>query len=268
MKTRHVKNGRRRGCLMLETRGLTKYFGGLCAVGRINLAVHPGQIVGLIGPNGAGKTTVFNLLTGFVRPTTGNILFEGKDITGLKPHSIARLGMVRTFQLVRILPGFSVTQNMIAASHLYPRIGFREAILNTKKYRRKENEVVARVMDVLEQVKLAEMKDAIAGNLPHGHQKMLGIAMALAAKPKLLLLDESLGGMNPAEVDHALGIMNEIRQRGTAILLIEHNMQAVMTICDRLYVINFGTEICSGIPDEVKRNEEVIAAYLGAGKHA
>jgi branched-chain amino acid transport system ATP-binding protein len=253
---------------MLETKGLTKYFGGLCAVNNISFSVKPGEIVGLIGPNGAGKTTVFNLLTGFLRPSKGSISFEGKEISGLKPHAIAGLGMVRTFQLVRILPGFTVTQNMIAASHLHPRIGLWEAVLSTPGYKKKEQEVRTGLAEALELVGLTKVKDSLAKNLPHGHQKMLGIAMALAARPKLLLLDESLGGMNPSEVDNALAIMDEIRKRGTAILLIEHNVQAVMSVCDRLYVINFGTEICRGLPDEVRQNEDVIAAYLGAGKHA
>jgi branched-chain amino acid transport system ATP-binding protein len=253
---------------MLETKGMTKYFEGLCAVNNVNITVDSGEIVGLIGPNGAGKTTVFNLLTGFLKPSKGTVSFEGRDITGLKPHAIARLGMVRTFQLVRILPGFTVTQNLIAASHLHPRIGLWEAIFNTPRYRRKEEEVIEGLADVLELVGLTKSKDMPAKNLPHGHQKMLGIAMALSARPRLLLLDESLGGMNPSEVDSALAIMDKIRKRGTSILLIEHNVQAVMTVCDRLYVINFGTEICKGLPQEVKQNQDVVTAYLGAGRNA
>jgi branched-chain amino acid transport system ATP-binding protein len=253
---------------MLETSGLTKYFGGLCAINNLDLNVNAGEIVGLIGPNGAGKTTLFNLVTGFLRPTSGGITFEGRDIVGLKPHTIARLGMVRTFQLVRLLADFTVLQNMVAASHLHPGVGFLEAILNTARYRKKEEQVNTDIMKILQFVGLSDTKAVVARNLPHGHQKILGIGMALAAHPKLLLLDESLGGMNPAEVDAALGIIAEIRREGTAILLIEHNMRAVMSICDRVMVINFGTEIARGLPDEVKRNDEVIRAYLGTGQHA
>ena len=253
---------------MLETSDLTKNFGGLCAVNSLSLEVREGEIMGLIGPNGSGKTTFFNLVTGFIPPTRGRITFQEKDIVGLKPHAIARLGLVRTFQLVRLLPDFTVLQNMVAASHLYPGVGFLEAILNTPRYRQKEREVADSIKDILRFVGLTGAEKTAARNLPHGHQKILGIAIALAARPKLLLLDECLGGMNNAEVDAALGIIAEIRRGGTAILLIEHNMRAVMSICDRLVVINFGTEIARGLPEEVKQNTEVIRAYLGAATHA
>jgi branched-chain amino acid transport system ATP-binding protein len=253
---------------VLETHELTKLFGGLSAINSLSLSVEEGEIVGLIGPNGAGKTTFFNLVTGFIPPSAGTVTFQGRDITGLPPHAIARVGLIRTFQLVRLLPDFTVLQNMVAATHLYPEIGFLEAILNTARYRRKEKDIAESIRAILQFVGLTGVENVAARNLPHGHQKILGIAIALAAKPKLLLLDECLGGMNNAEVDATLEIIAEIRRRGTAILLIEHNMRAVMSICDRLVVINFGTEIAKGMPEEVRQNPEVIKAYLGAATHA
>jgi branched-chain amino acid transport system ATP-binding protein len=253
---------------MIETREMTKNFGGLCAVNKLNLQVDAGEIVGLIGPNGAGKTTVFNLLTGFLRPSSGQIIFEGKDITRKPPHTRVNLGIARTFQLVKLFHDFSVQKNMMAAAYLHPRVGFWEAILGTPGYRRKERQVVDESLKVLQFMGLANQKGEIARNLPHGHQKLLGIALALATKPKLLLLDEPLAGMSPGEVEKALQIISELRSRGTTILLIEHNMAAVMNICERIVVINFGTEIAKGSPEEVSQNKDVIQAYLGVGEHA
>jgi len=253
---------------MLETKGLTKDFKGLRAVSNLDLNVDAGEIVGIIGPNGAGKTTVFNLVTGFLQPTDGKVIFEGKDIVGQKPHAIAKNGIVRTFQLDRIFHDFTILQNLVTASHLYAKIGFWEATLNTSRYRKKNKNTWDHAMEIMQFVGLDDRKDEIAQNLSHGHQKMLGIAIALAANPKLLLLDEPLAGMNPAEVSRALETIGEIRARGTSVLLIEHNMRAVMSICDRIVVLNFGTEIARGLPEEVKQNKEVIQAYLGAGEHA
>jgi branched-chain amino acid transport system ATP-binding protein len=253
---------------MLETKGLTKYFKGLRAISNFELKVGAGEIVGIIGPNGAGKTTIFNLITGFLKPTSGEIIFEGKDITNQKPHIIAERGIVRTFQLDRIFHDFTVLQNLVSASHLYAKIGFWEATLNTSRYRKKDANAWDHAMKILHFLGLDDKKDEIAQNLSHGHQKMLGIAIAMAANPKLLLLDEPLAGMNPAEVVKALELIGEIRKRGTSILLIEHNMQAVMSICDWIVVLNFGVEIARGTCAECQCNQEVIKAYLGAGEHA
>jgi branched-chain amino acid transport system ATP-binding protein len=253
---------------MLETNKLTKHFKGLKAVSNLDMNVNDGEIVGIIGPNGAGKTTVFNLITGFLKPTDGEVIFKGKDITDLKPYLIARSGIVRTFQLDRIFHDFTVLQNTVVASHLYANIGFWEAALHSPGYRQKAKNAYEHAMEILKFIGLEDKKDEIARNLPHGHQKLLGIAIALAANPKLLLLDEPLGGMNPAEVDTTLDIIAEIRKRGTAILLIEHNMRAVMCTCDRLIVLNFGTEIARGTCEEIQKNPEVIKAYLGTGEHA
>ena len=253
---------------MLQTKNLTKHFKGLCAVNNLNLSIDGGEIVGIIGPNGAGKTTTFDLITGFLQPTNGSILFEGKDITGRKPHRIAKDGIIRTFQLDRIFHHFTVLQNVVAASNLVARIGFWEAVLNTSTYSRKDKSTWDHAKKILQFVGLDDKKNEIARNLSHGHQKMLGIAVALAANPKLLLLDEPLAGMNPVEVTRALETIGQIRGRGIAVLLIEHNMKAVMSICDRMVVLNFGTEIARGSPEELKQNEEVIQAYLGAEENA
>jgi len=253
---------------LLQTKNLTKNFKGLCAVNNLNLSIDEGEIVGIIGPNGAGKTTTFDLITGFLQPTYGNILFEGKDITGRKPHRIARNGIIRTFQLDRIFHDFTVFQNIVAASNLVARIGLWEAVWNTSTYSRKAKNTWDHAEKIIQFIGLDDKKNEIARNLSHGHQKLLGIAVALAANPKLLLLDEPLAGMNPLEVTRALETIGQIRRRGIAILLIEHNMRAVMSICDRMVVLNFGTEIAEGAPEELKQNEEVIQAYLGAEENA
>jgi len=253
---------------MLETRKLTKDFRGLRAVNDLDLNVDSGQIVGIIGPNGAGKTTVFNLLTGFLRPTRGEIMFKGENIGGRKPHVIARLGIARTFQLDRIYHDFTVLENVVIASHMYANIGLWEAAFNTPRYRKKDGDTGNYAIKILELVGMGDKKDEIAGNLSHGHQKLLGIAIGMAANPKLLLLDEPLAGMNPTEVAKALEIISEIRMKGVAVLLIEHNMRAVMSICDRLVVLNFGEVIARGSPDDVKKNRQVLQAYLGIGDHA
>jgi branched-chain amino acid transport system ATP-binding protein len=250
---------------MLETQKLTKHFKGLSALNNLDLNINEGEIVGIIGPNGAGKTTVFNLISGFLNPTSGRIMFGGKDIAGQKPHAIAKIGIVRTFQLDRIYHHFTVLQNVVTASHLHANIGFWEATLNTSRYRKKDKSIWDYAMKILQFIGLDHKKDEMAQHLSHGHQKMLGIAIALAANPKLLLLDEPLAGMNPTEVVRSCEIIGEIRKRGTAVLLIEHNMSAVMSTCDRIVVLNFGKEIARGSPEEVRQNKDVIRAYLGAG---
>jgi branched-chain amino acid transport system ATP-binding protein len=253
---------------VLETRRLTKDFKGLRAVSDLDLSVDAEEIVGIIGPNGAGKTTVFNLLTGFLQPTRGEILFRGEKIGGLKPHVIARLGIGRTFQLDRIFHEFTVLQNVVIASHSYAKIGFWEAAFNTSAYRKKDGNTYSYAEKILRFVGMDDKIDEVAGNLPHGHQKLLGIAIGMASNPKLLLLDEPLAGMNPAEVARALEVVSQIRRQGIAVLLIEHNMRAVMSICDRLVVLNFGEEIARGSPDEIRKNGQVAQAYLGIGEHA
>lgn len=253
---------------MLEIKNLTKHFGGLAAVTDFDMNIDRGEIVGLIGPNGAGKTTMFNLITGFVRPTKGQILFEHADITGKATHSIAAKGIVRTFQQNAFLPDMTVLQNVFTSCYLHPKSSILEAILNTPGYRNKEQKALDHAMEIMEFLGLDSVRDELAQSLPHGYQRLIGIAIALSASPKLLLLDEPLAGMNANEVNEALVFINKIRSVGTTVLLVEHNMRAVMKICDRVVVINFGKKIAEGLPQEVKRNKDVIEAYLGVGEDA
>jgi branched-chain amino acid transport system ATP-binding protein len=253
---------------MLETRRLTKSFGGLSAVNSLDLHIKAGEIIGLIGPNGAGKTTVFNLITGYIDPSEGEVMFRGENVVGQKPHKIAERGIVRTFQIAKLFRDFTVLQNMLAASHLYAGIGFWQGTFRTGNYSKKEEKGLDRAMKSLSLVGLEPWRDSIASTLPHAHQKLLATAMALAAAPKLLLLDEPLEGMSAEEVDKALQIIDKIRAQGITVLLIEHNMRAVMKICDRIFVLNFGQKIAEGTPEEVKQNKDVIRAYLGACEYA
>jgi branched-chain amino acid transport system ATP-binding protein len=253
---------------VLEIRGLTKYFGGLVAVIGLDVNIRQGEMMGLIGPNGAGKTTVFNLITGFLRPTGGQVVFEGKDITAKNPHHIATRGIVRTFQGDNIFPDFTVLQNIVLACHLKPRIGFFATVLHTAGSRQKEKDILNRSQSILELVGLDAMANITARNLAHGYKRALGIAIALATEPKLLLLDEPLSGMNAEEVSETMRLIHRLWQNGITILLIEHNMRATMSLCQRIIVLNFGKKIAEGSPEEIKANSEVIQAYLGAGENA
>lgn len=248
--------------MLLEIDGLTKHFGGLAAVSRLDMQVNKGEIVGLIGPNGAGKTTVFNLVTGFLQPTRGKVVFDGKNITGKKPHVIAELGIGRTFQLNPLFADFTVLKNVVASFHLRPKSSLLATYFNTATYRRNEAYILEQSREILQLVGLDTVSDELAKNLPHGYQKMLGMARALAIKPRLLLLDEPLAGMNPDEIDFSMAAIKKTRQQGMTIVLVEHNMQ-IMDLCDRVVVINFGHKIAEGLPGEVRKNEEVIRAYFG-----
>jgi branched-chain amino acid transport system ATP-binding protein len=252
--------------VLLEINGLTKYFGGLAAVSQFDMYVNEGETVGLIGPNGAGKTTLFNLITGVLRPTKGKVMFNGEDITSKKPHQVAELGIGRTFQLNPLFTDFTVLQNVVASFHIHPRSSLIDIYFNTATYRRNEAYILEQSQEILRLVGLDEVKDELAKNLPHGYQKMLGIARALSTKPRLLLLDEPIGGMNPDEIDFTMAAIKKTRQQGVTFVLVEHNMQ-ILDLCDRVVVINFGQEIAEGSPGEVRQNKEVIRAYFGS-EHA
>src|SRR3989441_12807305 len=247
---------------LLEARSLTKHFGGLAAVSHVDLMVDQGEIVGLIGPNGAGKTTCFNLLSGFMRPTSGTIAFGGEDITRLKPHQVAGRGLARTFQLTTLFQDMTALENVLLGLHLHSRRGPRQVLLSRRVF---PSDEVAGSRQILELTGLAPHADQLARNLPHGHQRILGIAMALASQPRLLLLDEPVTGMNLDESGRVMDLVRTIRSRGTTILLVEHNMKAVMGTCERIVVLNFGQKLAEGTPSQVSTSPAVIQAYLGTG---
>jgi branched-chain amino acid transport system ATP-binding protein len=249
--------------MLLEVRGLEKQFGGLKAVSRFDIDVAEGEIVGLIGPNGAGKSTVFNLITGVIRPSAGTITFRDEDITNKSPEHVAALGVGRTFQLNPLFPDFTVLENVTSSFELHPHSSLVDIFFNTRAYRRNEAFIQGKAHEILGLLGIAHEADELARNLAHGHQKMLGVARALATKPTLLLLDEPLAGMNPEEIEHSLDAIRGMRDNGITVLIVEHNMQ-ILNLCDRVVVISFGQKICEGLPDEVRANTEVISAYFGA----
>lgn len=253
---------------LLEIRGLTKRFGGLTAVDGLDFEVMQGEILGLIGPNGAGKTTLFNLISGVLKPTQGKIFFKGKDITGLKTYQRAARGVVRTFQSDNLFPDMTVLENLLLAHHLYSKTGFWGALFNSSVSRRDRQDVRQKSMSILEYCGLGALKDELAKNLSHGHQRVLGVALALAATHELMLLDEPLTGMNPGEVTAMLTLIQDIRKNGRTLVLVEHNMRAIMSLCDRIVAINFGKKMAEGLPIEIQNNQDVIEAYLGAGEVA
>jgi branched-chain amino acid transport system ATP-binding protein len=249
--------------MFLDISGLSKNFGGLQAVSELSFSVEKGQIVGLIGPNGSGKTTVFNLITGVHKPSSGKVIFQGKDLTGKPPHVVARNGIGRTFQITAMFPDFTALENVVASHYILYDSGFWHTFFNTPKYRRNEAKALERSLEVLETVGLTKYKDELAKNLPHGYQNLLGIARALAVNPQLILLDEVLSGMNPNEIIFTMEAIQKINKQGITALIIEHNMK-ILDICEKVVVINFGNKIAEGTPDKIRQNPEVMSAYLGS----
>ena len=247
------------GALQLDR--VSKRFGGLMAVKELTLTVETGEIRGLIGPNGAGKTTVFNLISGFYRPTAGRILYQDEDIAGLRTCHIAERGIVRTFQHTTLFEQLSVLANVLVGCHLRSHSSTFASLLGRDHSQRSKFEAEARAL--LEFFGLADRADDIASSLPHGLQKTLGLAVAVAAEPKILMLDEPFAGMNAQETAEMMGAVRRLRDRGMTVLLVEHDMQAVMGLCDRITVMNFGELLTEGTPAEVRANPAVIEAYLG-----
>lgn len=251
---------------LLEIKGLSKAFGGLNAVSDVSFHVDEGEIVGLIGPNGAGKTTVFNLITGIIHPDSGEVLFQGEELTALAPHNVAQAGVARTFQNIRLFKNMSVLDNVRASFHSRRPYGVGQGAFHGRRFVEAENRTYSQAMELLARFGLEDKAEVGAGNLPYGTQRRLEIARALALDPKVLLLDEPAAGMNPNELSSLRELISSIRTEfGLTVLLIEHQMGLVMNLCERIVVMDFGQVIARGLPHEIRQNATVLEAYLGRG---
>lgn len=250
---------------LLHTEHVTQRFGGLTALSDITVDLNQGEIVGIIGPNGAGKTTFFNVLTGIYTPTEGKVFLDGEDITGKMPHEIAKLGMTRNFQNIRLFSNMTIIENIMAGMYCRKKATVLDSLFHTKRHREEEKATEQEALKYLDIVGLSDYRYDMATSLPYGQQRKLEIGRALASDPKVLLLDEPAAGMNDQETLDLADFILKLRDRGSSIILIEHDMRLVMNVCDRIYVLNYGAQIAQGTPDEVKRNPEVITAYLGEG---
>ncbi|MEM3646707.1 MAG: ABC transporter ATP-binding protein [Thermofilum sp.] len=258
------ENKENEGPYLLEVKNLSKAFKGLLAVDGYQINLPPGKIVGIIGPNGAGKTTVFNLITGFLRPTSGTICFTGRDITHLSPDQIAQMGIGRTFQNIRLFSSMTVLDNVKTALQLHQRENLLATVFSWPSFLQEERRLTKLSLELLALFNLADRADMLAVNLPYGDQRRLEIIRALALQPKLLLLDEPVAGLNPVESQIVLEFVREVRELyNLTIIVVEHNMPVVMQLCERIQVLNYGKIIAEGTPEEIRNNPSVIEAYLG-----
>ena len=251
------------GSFVLETQHVNMQFGGLMAVSQFDLKVREGQITSLIGPNGAGKTTLFNVITGIYHPSSGKVIFAGEDITSLKPHQIISRGIARTFQNIRLFPSLTCIENVMSGAHCHAHSGLFPSIFHAPGQQREERRILDLASYRLHQVGLWEYRNELAKNLPYGKQKVLEIARALASGPKLLVLDEPSSGLNDAETEELMGLLNKLLAEGFTLLLIEHDMNVVMGISDSVTVMEMGSKVAEDLPDKIYNNPKVIEAYLG-----